>query len=44
MDKEKLKQRRDELAALVSAFCDSKINDEYKDLCTKLVAKKELPF
>ena len=39
MDKEKLKQRRDELTALVSAFCDSKINDEYKDLCTKLVAK-----
>ena len=37
--KKELKSRRDEIVKMVSAFCDEKIDKEYKDLCVKMVNK-----
>lgn len=37
--KKELKSRRDEIVKMVSAFCDEKIDKEYKGLCVKMVNK-----
>ncbi len=39
MDKEQLLERQEKIISLVRAFCNEKLNDEYYELCEKLVKK-----
>ena len=47
-DKELLNQKQSDLLRIVTKFCDEKLNDEYKELCIKLVEKmgrkRTVPF
>jgi len=48
MTKDQIKQREKELLQLTSAFCIQKLNQEYFELCEKLIKKmgrkREIPF
>ena len=38
-EKEKLKIREDEIAAMAMKFCEEKLDEDYKQLCEKMVRK-----
>lgn len=38
-EKEKLKMREDEIAAMAMKFCEEKLDEDYKLLCEKMVRK-----
>lgn len=48
MDKNQIKQKQKELLELTGAFCSQKLNQEYFELCEKLIKKmgrkREVPF
>ena len=48
MDKEQKNIKEEQLIALVSNFCQEKLNEEYKQLCTELIKKlgrkRTVPF
>lgn len=48
MEKEKIKQRHDEILQLIKGFCDKKLDNEYYELSEKLLnklsRKREVPF
>ena len=39
MKDEKTKIRQDQLIEMTSSFCDEKLDDDYKQLCIKLIEK-----
>ncbi|MDA7501932.1 DUF6398 domain-containing protein [Chitinophagales bacterium] len=48
MTKEEIKKKQQQLITLTSAFCTEKVNDEYRELCEKLILKlgrkRDVPF
>ena len=36
---ENMQEKYDEIAPMITAFCDKKLNEEYKDLCLRLLTK-----
>ncbi len=47
-DKDKIQKRQDEILELLRAFCSAKLNDEYRELAEKMLAKlgrkRHVPF
>lgn len=48
MDKQKMRERQEKILALTDGFCKEKLNQEYRDLATRMVQKigrkKDVPF
>ena len=48
MTKQEIKQKEDRLIEMTGAFCSQKLNDDYFQLCQKLIKKlgrkRDVPF